>query len=204
MNSTVHILQPSALLSICKPLPSEGVIDKCMFTLLGNLDALCETWLMLLERLVNVKNIIDSPHMIMDKSSHLKNSETKPFDPVMFLLETHKVSQLCSIRLLVGCRQQNFASHSHNFQAALNTLKRLWSSDKLHSLSVRTCESVLTIICYLIHGEKSIKRKISKRQAPSGKCLFLKSLLHGLRRDTLILLFLLQSTLYPRPQILLL
>nr|XP_039271692.1 E3 ubiquitin-protein ligase HUWE1-like isoform X2 [Styela clava] len=124
---------------------SENVGTSVAPELPGNLDALCETWLMVLERLVNVRNIMDTPHLIADKFSHNKNPAHTPFDPVAFLLKTHK--------------------------AALDTLKKLWSSDKLRNLSARTCDSVLVILCYLIHGEKLIKRKIQKKQTTTTEPL---------------------------------
>jgi E3 ubiquitin-protein ligase HUWE1 len=49
-----------------------------------------DAWLMLLEKMVNPKAILDSPHTITMKHGAIY----KPFDPLKYLMTIHKVSTL--------------------------------------------------------------------------------------------------------------
>jgi len=53
-----------------------------------------DTWLLLLEKMVNPKAILDSPHTI----TVMKHGAIyKPFDPLKYLMTIHKVSDLFSV-----------------------------------------------------------------------------------------------------------
>ena len=52
-----------------------------------------DTWLLLLEKMVNPKAILDSPHTITMKHGAIY----KPFDPLKYLMTIHKVSNLFSV-----------------------------------------------------------------------------------------------------------
>ena len=53
-----------------------------------------DTWLLLLEKMVNPKAILDSPHTI----TIMKHGAIyKPFDPLKYLMTIHKVSDLFSV-----------------------------------------------------------------------------------------------------------
>jgi hypothetical protein len=47
-----------------------------------------DAWLMLLEKMVNPKALLESPHSIPTKHGNVY----RPFDPVMYLTTIHKVS----------------------------------------------------------------------------------------------------------------
>ena len=47
-----------------------------------------DAWLMLLEKMVNTKNVLDSPHTLPAKSTQ---TGFVPFSPVQYLIHTHKV-----------------------------------------------------------------------------------------------------------------
>lgn len=49
-----------------------------------------DVWLMLLEKMVNPKAILDSPHVVSSKCTGLYKAY-EPFDPIKYLIDIHKV-----------------------------------------------------------------------------------------------------------------
>ncbi len=50
-----------------------------------------DAWLLLLEKMTNPQSLLDSPHSLPAKAD-AKNASFVPFDPIQFLIRTHKVS----------------------------------------------------------------------------------------------------------------
>lgn len=48
-----------------------------------------DAWLMLLEKMVNPRMVMESPHTMPSKSQH---ADFVPFDPVQYLIRTHRVN----------------------------------------------------------------------------------------------------------------
>ncbi|XP_076049070.1 HECT, UBA and WWE domain containing E3 ubiquitin protein ligase 1 isoform X2 [Oratosquilla oratoria] len=94
-----------------------------------------DTWLFLLERLVNPKAMLDSPHALPAKSSQ---SGYVPFVPLKFLIHIQKIA----------------------FEAVM----KLWNKKPLKNYGVRISESVLIILCYILKGETIIQEKVSKEK----------------------------------------
>lgn len=74
------------------PLVAPYILFPLLFSV--TLDVFCQIWLGLLERLVNPRNILESPHTITDKTQG--KDQGKAFDPARFLLEIHAVSGDCT------------------------------------------------------------------------------------------------------------
>jgi E3 ubiquitin-protein ligase HUWE1 len=53
-----------------------------------------DSWLMLLEKMVNPRMVLESPHTMPNKS---QQADFVPFDPVQYLIRTHRVSSHCLI-----------------------------------------------------------------------------------------------------------
>lgn len=101
-----------------------------------------DTWLVLLERLVNPRTMLDSPHALPAKSSQ---PGYQPFSPLKFLIHIQKVA----------------------FEAVM----KLWNKKKtpLKSYGVRISESVLVILCNVIKSEAIIQERLAKeKEATSG------------------------------------
>ena len=93
-----------------------------------------DAWLMLLEKMVNPKNVLESPHLLPSKPS----SNFKPFDTLGYLIRTHKTA----------------------FEAVMN----IWGKKPLAVYGSRMAESVLTILCHILKGETLIKDKLEKEK----------------------------------------
>lgn len=78
---------------------------------------------MLLEKMVNPKNILDSPHQLPNKP--LQGSK-QPFSPVQYLISTHR--------------------------QAFDAVMKLWGKKPLKVYGARMTESVLTILCHILKG----------------------------------------------------
>lgn len=78
---------------------------------------------MLLEKMVNPKNIVDSPHQLPNKA--LQGSKT-PFSPLHYLINTHR--------------------------QAFGAVMKLWGKRPLKIYGARMTESVLTILCHILKG----------------------------------------------------
>lgn len=51
-----------------------------------------DSWLLLLEKMSNPQALLDSPHSLPSKADPKNNSNFVPFEPVQYLIRTHKVS----------------------------------------------------------------------------------------------------------------
>jgi len=78
---------------------------------------------MLLEKMVNPKNILDSPHQLPNKA--LIGSK-QPFSPLQYLISTHR--------------------------QAFDAVMKLWGKRPLKVYGARMTESVLTILCHILKG----------------------------------------------------
>ncbi|KFM70450.1 E3 ubiquitin-protein ligase HUWE1, partial [Stegodyphus mimosarum] len=92
-----------------------------------------DAWLMLLEKLVNPKTVLESPHTL---SSKLNQQGSSSFNPVLYLIHVHK--------------------------RAFESIMYLWDRRPLLVYGERIAESILTIICHLLKGETIIKERLSK------------------------------------------
>lgn len=92
------------------------------------------TWLMLAEKMVNSKTVLQSPHVLPTNS---KTSATvKPFNPVQYLIRTHK--------------------------AIFEAIMHLWNKKPLKVYGARMSESILTILCSILKGEAVLKERVAK------------------------------------------
>ena len=102
---------------------SNGVID------------FLDAWLLLLEKLSNSKNLLESAHSMAEKDRK-PNSKFVPFDPYQFMIRTHK--------------------------RAFDCIKMLWN-EKLFKINIDNIVlSVLQIISNLICGESFIEKNQNK------------------------------------------
>lgn len=94
-----------------------------------------DAWLMLLEKMVNPKAILESPHVITSKS--LRN---KPeFDTVSYLINVHIL--------------------------AFQTVTKIWSFKPIRTYGARMTESMLTIMKHIYQGETILREKYNKKIA---------------------------------------
>ncbi|ESO88796.1 hypothetical protein LOTGIDRAFT_125574 [Lottia gigantea] len=94
-----------------------------------------DAWLMLVEKMVNPKTILESVHVLPVKS----NQPTfTPFSPVQYLISTQK--------------------------AAFNAVMNLWGKQPLKIYGSRMSESMLAILCHIIKGETIIKEALAKER----------------------------------------
>ena len=94
---------------------------------------------MLLEKMVNPKNVVESPHLLPTKPS----SNFKPFDTLGYLIRTHKTA----------------------FEAVMN----IWGKKPLAVYGSRMAESVLAILCHILKGETLIKERLEKEKPEPKK-----------------------------------
>lgn len=98
-----------------------------------------DAWLMLLEKMVNPKAILDSPHSMTSKSSgntSLSLRKLFAFNPLLYLIQIHKLA----------------------FEAVM----LMWGRKPLPTYGVRMSESILSILRHILRGEKIIKERLSK------------------------------------------
>ncbi|XP_023930490.1 E3 ubiquitin-protein ligase HUWE1 [Lingula anatina] len=98
-----------------------------------------DAWLMLIEKMVNTKHILESPHKLPAKSTQ---PGFVPFSSVQYLVHTQKAA----------------------FQAVMH----LWGRKPLKVYGSRMSESILAILCHIIKGEAVIKEKLAKELEESG------------------------------------
>ena len=91
-----------------------------------------DSWLMLLEKMVNPKAVLDSPHTMPNKPLR----GFKPFDSMKYLIRTHRL--------------------------AFEALMKLWGRKPLKGYGPRMSESILLILCHILKGEKLIAERIEK------------------------------------------
>ncbi|KAK4872231.1 hypothetical protein RN001_016355 [Aquatica leii] len=97
-----------------------------------------DAWLMLLEKMVNPKAILDSPHSMTNKSasSGLSLRKLFAFNPLRYLIQIHKLA----------------------FEAVM----LMWGKKPLPTYGIRMSESILSILRHILRGEKIIKERLSK------------------------------------------
>ncbi|XP_015599094.1 E3 ubiquitin-protein ligase HUWE1 isoform X3 [Cephus cinctus] len=96
-----------------------------------------DAWLMLLEKMVNPKAILDSPHVVSSKCTGVyKVYET--FDPIKYLIDIHK--------------------------KAFGAVMLMWGKKPLKNYGARMTESILSILRHILRGEKIIKERIEKEK----------------------------------------
>ena len=93
-----------------------------------------DSWLLLLEKMVNPKTVQDSPHTLPAKGI----GNMKPFDPMKYLSKTHKLAFLA--------------------------VMKIWGKKPLKVYGARMAESVLSILCHILKGEKLIDDKREKER----------------------------------------
>lgn len=100
-----------------------------------------DAWLILLEKMVNPRAILESPHVI----SVSKTSRTKSeFDPILYLINVHKY--------------------------AFISVMYLWGCTPLKTYGLRMSESILTILKHIFRGEKIINEKyVDKTKTEDNK-----------------------------------
>ncbi|CAL1528834.1 unnamed protein product [Lymnaea stagnalis] len=100
-----------------------------------------DSWLTLVEKMINPKAVLETPHTLPSKD---KAPGLTPFNPVQYLISTQK--------------------------AAFNSVMNLWNKKPLLVHGSRMSESVLMILCHIIDGEAKIKKYLEKEKAsaPSG------------------------------------
>ena len=91
-----------------------------------------DSWLMLLEKMVNPKAVLDSPHTMPNKPLR----GFKPFDSMKYLIRTHRL--------------------------AFEALMKLWGRKPLKGYGPRMSESILLILCHILKGEKLIAERMEK------------------------------------------
>ncbi|XP_021341229.1 E3 ubiquitin-protein ligase HUWE1-like isoform X3 [Mizuhopecten yessoensis] len=94
-----------------------------------------DAWLMLVEKMVNPKTVLESTHTLPEKSSQ---AGFVPFSPVQYLISTQK--------------------------AAFNAVMHLWNKKPLKLYGGRMSESILAILCHIIKGEAIIKEYLGKEK----------------------------------------
>ena len=97
-----------------------------------------DAWLALLEKMVNTKAVLESPHNMPTKST----GNFKPFDPIKYLIRTHSL--------------------------AFEAMMKLWNKKPLKSYGQRMSESILQILCHILKGEKTIADAIAKEKPVSS------------------------------------
>lgn len=94
-----------------------------------------DAWLMLLEKMVNPKAILEAPHVIA-----LKSLRNKPeFDTVSYLINVHRL--------------------------AFQTVTKIWSYKPIRTYGPRMTESMLTIIKHIYKGDPILRERYNKKLA---------------------------------------
>ena len=93
-----------------------------------------DSWLLLLEKMVNPKTVQDSPHTLPPKGI----GNMRPFDPMKYLSKTHKLAFLA--------------------------VMKIWGKKPLKVYGARMADSVLSILCHILKGEKLIDEKQEKER----------------------------------------
>lgn len=88
-----------------------------------------DAWLILLEKMVNPRAILESPHVISSKTSRQKQE----FDSTQYLINVHRF--------------------------AYQSVMHLWGCAPLKTYGLRMSESILTILKHIFRGEKIIAEK---------------------------------------------
>ncbi|XP_053377275.1 E3 ubiquitin-protein ligase HUWE1-like isoform X3 [Mercenaria mercenaria] len=98
-----------------------------------------DAWLMLIEKMVNPKTVLESTHQLPAKSSQ---PGFIPFDPIQYLIGIQK--------------------------AAFNAVMNLWNKKPLKMYGGRMSESILAIMCHIIKAEAVITEHMAKVKPASS------------------------------------
>lgn len=93
-----------------------------------------DAWLSLLEKMVNTKMILETPHTMAPKSNTALNYT--PFDPIQYLVYVHK--------------------------RAFDAIDYLWVMHSTKCFSDQTSDHILSILCHLLKGETIINEHLKK------------------------------------------
>lgn len=96
-----------------------------------------DAWLMLLEKMVNPKAILDSPHVGLPKCTGVYNAY-RSFDPLKYLTDVHK--------------------------KAFDAVMLMWGKKPLKNYGARMTESILSILRHILRGEKIIKERTEEEE----------------------------------------
>ena len=96
-----------------------------------------DAWLMLLEKMVNPKAILDSPHIGLLKPTGVYNS-FRSFNSLKYLMDVHK--------------------------KAFEAVMLMWGKKPLKSYGARMTESILSILRHILRGEKIIKDRTEEEE----------------------------------------
>lgn len=94
-----------------------------------------DSWLMLLEKMVNPKTVLESPHSLPLKTV-TPTPNYQPFDAIKYLINTQR--------------------------RAFECVMHLWNKKPLKTYGERMSETVLTILCHLLKGEVIIQEKLAR------------------------------------------
>lgn len=100
-----------------------------------------DAWLMLLEKMVNPKAILDSPHVVSSKCTGIYKV-CESFDPIVYLTDIHK--------------------------KAFEAVMLMWGKKPLKNYGARMTESILSILRHILRGEKIIKERTEKEESGDG------------------------------------
>ncbi|XP_025833004.1 E3 ubiquitin-protein ligase HUWE1-like [Agrilus planipennis] len=103
-----------------------------------------DAWLMLLEKMVNPKAILESPHVVSSKSNSAAFKMTA-FDPLKYLIQMQKL--------------------------AFDAVMLLWDKRPLPNYGLRMSESILTILRHILRAEKIINERLKdmdKKSEPAA------------------------------------
>lgn len=95
-----------------------------------------DSWLSLLEKMVNPKMILETPHTMAPKSNSALGYA--PFDAIQYLITVHK--------------------------RAFEAIEYLWLMQNRKCFSDQTSEHVLSILCHLLKGETIISEHLKKER----------------------------------------
>lgn len=106
-----------------------------------------DAWLMLLEKMVNPKAVLESPHVVAPKPPTIINGKVQPhdpatpqpFDPIAYLVHVHR--------------------------RAFDAVRRIWRIPPMKTYGPRMTESMLTIMKHIFKGEKVLRDRHAKRLA---------------------------------------
>lgn len=111
--------------------PSEEPVET-----LGPQSEFLDSWLALLEKMVNPRLILDTPHTMVPKSPSVP--AYAPFDATQYLITVHKL--------------------------AFDVIEYLWVMNSRKCLSDQTSEHILSILCHLLKGETIINDHLRKEK----------------------------------------
>lgn len=121
-------------------LASEGLSDRNLSDETGDSSSpqaeFLDSWLSLLERMVNPKMILETPHTMAPKSTSATGYS--PFDAIQYLITVHK--------------------------RAFDAIDYLWVMHSRKHFSDQTSEHILSILCHILKGETIINEHLKKEK----------------------------------------